>query len=157
MSHYYLSTNKVWSKEDCAQLDQQISETIIQCKNSKANTLVYKYMLGRSSIQIVNNETTLKEIRLEEEQCKDISKAIMYRLSNRNAGTISGGDDSVHMGQLDTRILDKSYVAAYWCYQPLFSIALGNSMIGFMMTIRFFKDEKEIIDTGIYTSIKVCR
>lgn len=157
MSCHYLSTNKVWSKADCETLDNHIIGTITQCNKSKANILVYKYLLGKASIQILENESTLKDISIEEEQCKDIAKAIMYRLSNRNARNVGGDDASVHMGQLDTTILGKSYVAGYWCYQPLFSIALGNSMIGFMMTIRLFKDEQEIIDTGIYTAIKVYR
>lgn len=157
MGYHYLSTGKVWSKADCETLDNQIASTITQCKKTKANILLYKYLLGIASIQILDNELTLKDISIEEEQCKDIARAIMYRLSNRNARNIGGGDDSVHMGQLDTKILGKSYVSGYWCYQPLFSIALGNSMIGFMMTIRLFKDEQEIIDTGIYTSMNVYR
>lgn len=155
MGYHYLSTDKLWSKEGCAILDDQISATITQCKKIKANILVYKLLLGTASIQILNNETALKETRIDEEQCKDIARAIMYRLSNRSARNVGGGDDSVHMGRLDPKILGKFYFTGYWCYQPLFSIALGNSMIGFMMTIRLFQDEQEVIDTGVYTAIKV--
>ena len=152
MSYNYLWVNKAYSPNYREIITNEVTKEIKEACKLGANKLVYQCLADAAKVEFLQDNNLLKMKKLELIACKEICKNLMFFMANRNA-SMCPGDDSSQNGKLAQKHVPSGVFAAFMFYAPIFAEGLENLMIGCTNTVKIFRSENELINSGTYSPL----